>query len=87
MSTRSSAATWSGHRRLPRYDEELDIVDIFDQYRPFCEYLKEVPGDLEIRMIPGNHVAVRFGEPQPDFNEETAVVIPTVVVGCLQFDL
>ena len=54
----------------PDQDEELDIVDIFDQYRAFSEYLKEVPGDIEIVMIPGNHDAVRLAEPQPGFDEE-----------------
>jgi len=54
----------------PEQDEELDIIDIYDQYRAFSEYLKEVPGDMEIRMIPGNHDAVRLAEPQPGFDEE-----------------
>jgi len=54
----------------PDQDEELDIIDIFDQYRRFSEYLKEVPGDIEIVMIPGNHDAVRLAEPQPGFDEE-----------------
>ena len=54
----------------PDQDEELDIVDIYDQYAAFSEYLKEVPGDMDIRMIPGNHDAVRLAEPQPGFDEE-----------------
>ena len=54
----------------PDQDEELDIVDIYDQYERFSEYLKEVPGDMEIVMIPGNHDAVRLAEPQPPFDEE-----------------
>ena len=54
----------------PNQDEELDIVDIYDQYEQFAEYLKEVPGDMEIVMIPGNHDAVRLAEPQPAFDEE-----------------
>jgi DNA polymerase II small subunit len=54
----------------PDQDEELDIVDIYDQYREFSEFLKEVPGDMEIVMIPGNHDAVRLAEPQPGFDEE-----------------
>jgi DNA polymerase II small subunit len=53
----------------PNQDEELDIIDIYDQYRRFAEYLKEVPGDMEIIMIPGNHDAVRLAEPQPAFDE------------------
>ncbi|NEU59118.1 DNA-directed DNA polymerase II small subunit [Halorussus sp. MSC15.2] len=54
----------------PNQDEELDIVDLYEQYEQFSEYLKEVPGDLEIVMIPGNHDAVRLAEPQPGFDEE-----------------
>ena len=54
----------------PDQDEELDIVDIYEQYEAFSEYLKEVPGDLDIVMVPGNHDAVRLAEPQPGFDEE-----------------
>ncbi len=54
----------------PNQDEELDIIDIYDQYEAFNEYLKEVPGDMEIIMIPGNHDAVRLAEPQPAFDEQ-----------------
>ncbi|MFC4552122.1 DNA-directed DNA polymerase II small subunit, partial [Halorussus sp. GCM10023401] len=54
----------------PNQDEELDIIDIYEQYEAFSEYLKEVPGDVEIIMIPGNHDAVRLAEPQPGFDEE-----------------
>lgn len=54
----------------PGQDEELEVVDIFDQYERFSERLKEVPGDLEIVMIPGNHDAVRLAEPQPGFDDE-----------------
>ncbi|GAB7009811.1 DNA-directed DNA polymerase II small subunit [Halorubrum trueperi] len=54
----------------PDQDEELEIVDIYDQYEAFAEHLKEVPGDTEIVMIPGNHDAVRLAEPQPGFNDE-----------------
>ncbi|ESP87929.1 DNA-directed DNA polymerase II small subunit [Candidatus Halobonum tyrrellensis] len=54
----------------PNQDEELDIVDIYEQYETFSEHLKQVPGDMEILMIPGNHDAVRLAEPQPGFDEE-----------------
>ena len=54
----------------PDQDEELDIVDIYNQYEAFAERLKEVPGDIEILLIPGNHDAVRLAEPQPGFDEE-----------------
>lgn len=54
----------------PGQDEELTIVDIYEQYETFSQRLKAVPGDLEIVMIPGNHDAVRLAEPQPGFDEE-----------------
>jgi DNA polymerase II small subunit len=54
----------------PDQDEELDVVDIYEQYETFAEHLKDVPGDMEILMIPGNHDAVRLAEPQPAFDEE-----------------
>jgi DNA polymerase II small subunit len=54
----------------PDQDEELDIVDIYEQYEAFSERLKSVPGDIEIVMIPGNHDAVRLAEPQPAFDED-----------------
>ncbi|WP_248908756.1 DNA-directed DNA polymerase II small subunit [Halocatena marina] len=54
----------------PEQDKELSIVDIYEQYEAFSERLKEIPGDMEIVMIPGNHDAVRLAEPQPAFDEE-----------------
>ncbi|KAB1187139.1 MULTISPECIES: DNA-directed DNA polymerase II small subunit [Haloferax] len=54
----------------PNQDEELDVIDIYDQYETFSEHLKSVPGDLDIVMIPGNHDAVRLAEPQPGFDDE-----------------
>jgi DNA polymerase II small subunit len=54
----------------PGQDEELSIVDIYDQYEAFSEHLEAVPGDMDIVMIPGNHDAVRLAEPQPAFDEE-----------------
>jgi DNA polymerase II small subunit len=54
----------------PGQDEELDVVDIYDQYEAFAQHLKDVPGDMEIVMIPGNHDAVRLAEPQPAFDDE-----------------
>jgi DNA polymerase II small subunit len=53
----------------PEQDKELSIIDIYEQYEAFSEHLKEVPGDMEIVMIPGNHDAVRLAEPQPAFDE------------------
>ncbi len=54
----------------PDQDDELDVVDIYEQYERFAEHLKAVPGDMEIVMIPGNHDAVRLAEPQPAFESD-----------------
>ncbi|AXR76358.1 DNA-directed DNA polymerase II small subunit [Natrarchaeobaculum sulfurireducens] len=54
----------------PNQDEELDVVDIYEQYEVFNEYLKQVPGNIEMVMIPGNHDAVRLAEPQPGFDDD-----------------
>jgi DNA polymerase II small subunit len=54
----------------PDQDDELEIIDLYEQYEAFSERLKSVPGDMEIVMIPGNHDAVRLAEPQPGFDEE-----------------
>lgn len=54
----------------PGQDEELAVVDIYEQYERFAEHLKAVPGDIEIVMVPGNHDAVRLAEPQPGFEPE-----------------
>ncbi|MFB6113770.1 MAG: DNA-directed DNA polymerase II small subunit [Halodesulfurarchaeum sp.] len=59
----------------PDQDEELDIVDIYEQYERFSEHLKAVPGDLEIVMIPGNHDAVRLAEPQPALDDDLAEIM------------
>jgi DNA polymerase II small subunit len=45
-------------------------VDIYEQYEQFAEYLEDVPADIDVVMIPGNHDAVRLAEPQPAFDEE-----------------
>ena len=54
----------------PDQDEELTVVDVYEQYERFADHLKAVPADLEIVMIPGNHDAVRLAEPQPGFDDD-----------------
>ncbi len=59
----------------PGQEHDLAIEDVYAQYRRFAELLKQVPGDLEIVMIPGNHDAVRLAEPQPAFTDEIADIL------------
>lgn len=54
----------------PGQDAELEEIDIYAQYELFSEYLKEIPGRIDVVMIPGNHDAVRLAEPQPAFDDD-----------------
>ncbi len=49
----------------PKQEEELEILDIFEQYEALARYLEEVPDYIKVVMIPGNHDIVRNAEPQP----------------------
>ncbi len=49
----------------PKQERELVTKDIFAQYGIFCDFLKQIPGHVEVIIIPGNHDAVRVAEPQP----------------------
>lgn len=59
----------------PGQDAELAEIDIFEQYELFSEYLKEIPGRIEVVMIPGNHDAVRLAEPQPAFDDDLREIL------------
>ncbi|MDY6764948.1 MAG: metallophosphoesterase family protein [Halobacteria archaeon] len=54
----------------PNQEKELTIVDIYEQYEECAEYFKDLPGDIEIITITGNHDSVRLAEPQPALGEE-----------------
>ena len=54
----------------PNQREELLITDIYRQYDAFAELLKDVPDDIEVILMPGNHDAVRQAEPQPAIPKE-----------------
>lgn len=56
----------------PGQENELKIKDITLQYAKVSEYLREIPGHIEIIVIPGNHDAVRQAEPQLSIGEEFA---------------
>jgi len=54
----------------PGQEQELEISDVYDQYRRAAAYLKRVPKDVRIVIAPGNHDAVRQAEPQPALPEK-----------------
>ena len=56
----------------PGQEEELDIPDIYKQYEEAARLLSEVPDDVIVIYIPGNHEPVRQAEPQPQIPREYA---------------
>ncbi|MCU0861013.1 MAG: DNA-directed DNA polymerase II small subunit [Methanomassiliicoccales archaeon] len=65
---------------FPDQEEELDIEDIFEQYRALAERLKDIPDGVQLIVQPGNHDAVRLAEPQPSFPEEIARLFDSSVM-------
>ncbi|MFA5303666.1 MAG: metallophosphoesterase [Candidatus Nanoarchaeia archaeon] len=63
----------------PGQEKELEIKDIYKQYELLAEYLKEIPEDIQIICIPGNHDALRQSEPQPPLFSDIAKPIYDVV--------
>ena len=56
----------------PDQNKELTIKDIYDQYEACAGYLKDIPKDKKLIIIPGNHDAVRIEEPQPPLYDDIA---------------
>ncbi|MEM2925857.1 MAG: DNA-directed DNA polymerase II small subunit [Candidatus Bathyarchaeia archaeon] len=49
----------------PEQEKELNISDVYEQYRLVASYLQQIPEHVEIVAIPGNHDASRRSLPQP----------------------
>lgn len=56
----------------PGQENELVIKDIYKQYEVFSDYLKDLPEDIQLIFIPGNHDALRLNEPQPPLFSDIA---------------
>ena len=68
---------------FPGQEEELAIVDAYDQYAYAGEQLNRIRDDIKIFVLPGNHDLVRPAEPQPALPEKYKKLFPesTVHVG------
>lgn len=57
----------------PRQEQELAIIDLYEQYREAAKYVGMIPEHIETVVLPGNHDPVRQALPQPpipkDFGE------------------
>lgn len=49
----------------PGQEEELEITDVYRQYRRFEEWAEKLPDRIQLVIGPGNHDVVRLAEPQP----------------------
>lgn len=54
----------------PTQDTELNILDIYEQYDEIIKYIKQIPKDKKIIIIPGNHDTGRISEPQLAINKD-----------------
>ena len=60
----------------PDQEEELEILDIYEQYEALAEMVKDIPDRIRVIIIPGNHDFVRPAEPQPAFDEDIRKLFP-----------
>jgi DNA polymerase II small subunit len=49
----------------PNQEKELEIIDIFKQYKYAAELLSKIPDYIKIIYVPGNHEPVRKALPHP----------------------
>ncbi len=54
----------------PNQEKELVVQDIFKQYELFDQFVERLPDHVEVIISPGNHDAVRRGEPMPAIGKD-----------------
>lgn len=59
----------------PGQQEELEINDIYKQYKAFEDWFEKIPEDIQVIAGPGNHDITRLAEPQPKLDAD---VFPTI---------
>ncbi|RXA18753.1 DNA-directed DNA polymerase II small subunit [Methanosarcina sp. MSH10X1] len=64
----------------PDQETELNILNVYEQYRKAAEYFREIPEHIRVIISPGNHDAVRQAEPQPALPDNIQADFPQNVV-------
>lgn len=59
----------------PGQEDELEIKDIYLQYRECAELIAQIPPYINIIICPGNHDAMHIAEPQPKLYKDFAEFI------------
>jgi len=54
----------------PNQEEDLEIMDFYDQYRALAKEMEGLPEHIKIIFQPGNHDAVRTPLPQPALEKD-----------------
>ncbi len=52
----------------PGQENDLEIINPYEQYEYLAEFVNDIPEDISVYIMPGNHDTVRLAEPQPAFN-------------------
>jgi DNA polymerase II small subunit len=60
----------------PGQEEDLELVNPLEQYELLASYLQEIPEDIQVFVMPGNHDTVRLAEPQPNFSGKIQEIFP-----------
>lgn len=60
----------------PGQDLDLEIPEIYDQYRAVAAYFHQIPKNIHVIIAPGNHDAVRRAEPQTTFAPDIRRMFP-----------
>jgi len=54
----------------PKQEKDLVVKDIYKQYEMFDDFVSSLPDYVEVIVAPGNHDAVRRGDPMPAIPSE-----------------
>lgn len=54
----------------PNQESELEITDIYEQYKDFEKLILDIPEYIHVVIAPGNHDAVKTADPQPPLPAE-----------------
>jgi len=55
---------------FPNQEKELVVKDVYKQYEMFNDFVAELPDYVEVIVGPGNHDAVRRGDPMPSISDD-----------------
>jgi len=54
----------------PNQEKELVVLDVYKQYKLFDDFVSRLPDYITVIITPGNHDAVRRGEPMPAMGKD-----------------